>query len=100
MSAEILLFPANPSRFVPRVEVREHWSHEGRLCHFRVMALDHNGEHLIDSFADPDEAEDFAKGFRLRYREEFAGDIARRRAAKSQRTPAPWWVDPDRGGAA
>lgn len=93
MSAIILEFPTSPTRFSARVEVREHWSRNGELCFWRVMAIDHNGAHLVDSFADPAEAEDFAEGFRRRYREIFAKDIARRRGAR--RVAAPWWIEED-----
>ncbi|QZN98537.1 hypothetical protein [Chenggangzhangella methanolivorans] len=65
------------------------------------MALDHNGEHLIESFPDPDEATEFAEGFRIAYREVFAQDIARRRnAAHRQCGQVRLWCVEDHGGAA
>lgn len=101
MSARILLFPATPGRFTCRVEVREHWTRGGELCHFRVMALDWNGEHLIESFPDPEEAAEFAEGFRLAHRDVFAKDIARRLGDHARRSQVRlWYVEGDHGGAA
>lgn len=98
MSAQVLLFPMSAGQFVPRVEVREHWSRDGRRCSFAVTVYDHHGLHVVETCPDPDEAEAYATGFREAHRE-FARDRARRKLA-STRAPKPWWIDADDGGAA